>query len=74
LRKDFILEDADQLSLLCGGRVRNIVADEDGAETRDGERIQIEIWMQVFQFIRHFAMCDVAARLMCEQPDRDGVV
>lgn len=29
------------------------MVDEDGAQTRDGKGIQVEIRLQVFQFVRH---------------------
>jgi hypothetical protein len=30
------------------------MVDEDGAKTGDGKRVEIEVWIKVFQFIRHF--------------------
>lgn len=50
-REELIGDNLDQLWLLCGSRISDVMPDKDLAETRYSERVEVKAWLKVEKLV-----------------------
>ena len=56
-REELIGDNLDQLWLLCGSRISDVMPDKDLAETRYSERVEVKAWLKVESSSSDMACC-----------------